>query len=316
MYRNLTTPQQHLLSDARHMWAQQLPALKLAAASAGGMQWKQAKGRDYLIRHWNDRVSGKKRSVSLGVRSTKTEKLYSAFLAERHRAEEAVTATEAELAEFRELTKALRLPRLPSVVTDVLRWFAIAGIDRELAICSRHALFAYGSNSGLQFEASRGELGALEVLVVAPDLDEIQDGLADAVFSAARGARYDNDRFIIERTAGNVAIIPRSVDQLLDHLGSARHWDDSREEVLREAFELDPITAVCIGDDGGPAPITAVHPKALLFLTFSIEVESFLAGEICEFALNERIPFHRHELDTFPELEALLGDESAESPRL
>lgn len=316
MARNLTTPQRHLLSEAGAIWTPQLLSLKLAAASAGGMQWKQAKGRDYLIRHWNDRVSGKKRSVSLGVRSPKTEKLYAAFLSDRRQADEASAAIEIGLTDFREMTKALRLPRLPPVVTDVLRWFAIAGIDRELAICSRHALSAYGSNDGIQFDAGRGDLGALELLVVGPDLDGMQDGLAEAIFSAARGARYDHDRFMVERAAGNVAIIPRSVDQVLFHLQSAQRWDESREEVLREAFELDPVLSVCIGDDGGPTPMTAVHPKALLCLAISLDNDPDLIEELGEFAVDQQIPFYAHEFEAFPELELLVGDPSEDSPRI
>jgi hypothetical protein len=315
MSRDLTAAQRHLLSDAEAIWAQQLPSLRLAASSAGGMQWKQAKGRDYLIRHWNDRVSGKKRSVSLGVRTPKTERLYAAFLSNRRQADEATSAIEAELSDFREMVKALRLPRLPSVVTDVMRWFAIAGIDRELAICSHHVLFAYGANGGVQFDASRGDLGALELLVVGHDLDGMQDGLAEAVFSAARGARYEHDRFIVERAAGDVAIIPRSINQVLFHLRSAQRWDERREEVLREAFELDPILSVCIGDDGGPTPMTAVHPKALLCLAISLDNDPALTEELSEFALDQQIPFDAHEFEAFPELGLLLGDPSEESPR-
>jgi hypothetical protein len=279
------------------------------------MQWKQAKGREYLIRHWNDRVSGKKRSVSLGVRSPRTEKLHAMFLSDRRRAEEATAAIDAELNEFRETTRALRLPRLPSVLTDVLRGFAIAGIDRELSVCSRHALFAYGADHGIQFEAGRGDLGALELLVVGNDLDGMQDGLAEAVFSAARGARYDHDRFIVERAAGKVAIIPRSVDQVLFQLETAQRLDDHREEVLRAAFELEPVLSVCIGDDSGPTPMTAVHPKALLCLAISLDTDPALTEELGEFALDQQIPFDAHEFEAFPELELLVGDPSEESPR-
>lgn len=316
MNKNLTAQQRRLQYDAERIWAQHLPALKAAAASVGGMQWKQAKGRDYLIRHWNDRSSGKKRSLSLGVRSPETEKLYAAFFNDRVKAEAAVAAVELQLTEFRELTKAFRLPRFPPVVTDVLRWFAITGLDQDLAICSRHALFAYGAEDGVQFDAARGELGALEVVVFVPDLDAVQDGIADAIFSAVRGARYDKDRFVVERAAGVISIVPRSVDQIIHQLSSHEHWNDDRDEVLRDALDLDPIQQVCIGDDGGPVPVTAIHPKALLYLAISLEADAALNEELCAYVLDEQITFDRHELDAFPELDVLVGDASSESPRL
>lgn len=305
MYRRLEYDESRHLVAANDLWERQLPVLRLQRAISGGMQWKEAKGRQYLIRHWNDRAAHKKKSTSLGVRGPDTERQFEEFQAKRERFFSAAAAITPTLERFARMSKVHRLPRLPAAETDIFRALGAHQLDRELLVFSREALHVYGATLGLGFDDLDPADGQMTLYMASPGLDVVQDGLVDVIAGAARGVEFEDGRFVLERAAGRLSIVAYSTEELFSVLRDRPGFDADREEVLWEALQDEPRWAAVIGDDGLPVPMAAVPPKAFLLLALALgRISADGSRDLAE-ALAPEIAFHERDVEAFPELEGL-----------
>lgn len=110
--------------------------------ATGRLQWKTVSGRDYLYRLIDRTGNG----TSLGPRGADTEQLFAEF----SRARETRVSTEEVLREEAGIYRALRLPRLPSFVGEVLRELDVRRLlGTSYVVVGTNALVAYALE-GLQ----------------------------------------------------------------------------------------------------------------------------------------------------------------------
>ena len=303
MYEPLGFEQSQHLREAARWWEEQLPLLQEREAVAGGMQWKDAKGRQYLIRHWNDRVAKKKQSASLGVRGPDTEQQFAEFQSMRDSVDARSSSLDPRLERFSRQSRALRMPRLPAAESDVFRALGKSGLDREFMVFSQEALHAYGATFDVRFELPTRHESEVTLYLAAPDLDVAQDGLLDVMMASVRGMAFESDRFVLDRAAGRLTIVPYSTLQLFSMLRRRRGFGAEQEDVLWDALQQEPLWAAVIGDDGLPVPMSAVPPKAFLFLTLATGVlASDAALDVAE-AIAPEVEFSDQDIEAFPELE-------------
>ena len=102
----------------------------------GRLQWKTVAGRDYLYRIVDSAGNG----TSLGPRSEATEQRDAAFQRQRHTRDD----TNQQIAIDAALYRALRLPRVPRFVGDVLRALDVRSLlGTSFLVVGTNALIAY-----------------------------------------------------------------------------------------------------------------------------------------------------------------------------
>lgn len=102
----------------------------------GRLQWKTVAGKDYLYRIVDSRGNG----TSLGPRGSQTEEQYEAFRRRREALDQINERLKTEAAQYR----ALRLPRLPTFVGDVLRELDVRSLmGTSFLVIGTNALIAY-----------------------------------------------------------------------------------------------------------------------------------------------------------------------------
>lgn len=117
-----------------------LPSSMFFAAKTGG--------REYLTVKKHSRDSGS----TMGVRSEETEALLLEYKRQRDEVQEAVTATQAALAEYIRLYRTLRLPLMPEPAAKILRELDIAGLlGHDLMLVGANAFAAYELEAGCRF---------------------------------------------------------------------------------------------------------------------------------------------------------------------
>jgi len=121
-------------------------AFSHAASYRYGMRWKTVRGTEYLFRDKDRRGNGK----SLGPRSPETQAVLAAFIAGRSVAQERLQRITKKSREAR-LNKALRLNRVPRVVSRVLRELDRAGLHNSFTVIGTQALYAYEAVGGAHF---------------------------------------------------------------------------------------------------------------------------------------------------------------------
>lgn len=316
MYAVLDYGQKAHLQAAERLWERRLPALQAKERTSGGMQWKAAKGKDYLIRHWNDRATKKKASTSLGVRSPETERIYAEFNRTREHADAELAKHSEHLDRFARVSKAIRLPRLGPVQTDVFRALGVNDMDRALMTFSADALMAYGARFGVEFSGQGAFQPSLTLYFASPDMDIDQDGLLSVLMNSTRGMEYDGEGFFVDRAAGRFTVVPYSQRGLFRSLRQVADFDEDQQDALSEVLDDDAVWSVIIGDDGAPVPVSAVPPKAFVFLALMTRaIEPELVLSMARVACSHMdLSFSYREIEAFPELEGVVED--AGSPRL
>ena len=112
----LNEQQRLFLIDSNQLYEAYEQARFQVLAHKYGMKWKVSKGKDYLFRALGADGYGH----SLGVRSPETEEIYAAFNAGKNRADERFSAIKKKINEQARLNRAVRLGRMPKIVSDIL----------------------------------------------------------------------------------------------------------------------------------------------------------------------------------------------------
>lgn len=128
---------------------------------AGGMVWKQSKGREYLFRLRGRKGAGS----SLGVRSKETEQIYDKFYERKNLLVERERGMREKLAEKRPFVRAAGLGRVPRDAANVMRVLDAEGLmDRTVTVLGTHALYAYEAMAGVQFDSGLLATGDVDLL--------------------------------------------------------------------------------------------------------------------------------------------------------
>lgn len=314
------------LEDVRELWDVWAPLAKERDELAGALAWKVVKGREYLVRYWNDEDIGDKRMNSLGPRSPETEAKKVEF--ERRRA--LVAGSMARLKErldaLARVGKALRVGRLEGPAADVLRQFWRADmLGTDLMVAGSAVIHLYEASTGVRIPQVIFPEGDIDLLMVGGgrfDLDDIERVArrADKTYRWQRNHKSlsNNDGFRVD-------IINRdALHSTLADLSSDLSSEQCR--ALDAVFELPPVKATAVGRDGMPVPMVGIDPRCFTLLKFvraafdperhrnaaEIDREQAIAvGTLVERHWRER--FEAEWLEAFPELARSLGHEDPDS---
>src|SRR5665213_3323430 len=242
---DLTREQRRHLEDVRELWDVWSKLARKRDVLAGAMAWKPVKGRDYLVRYWNDEDIGDKRMTSLGPRSPESEAAKAEFERNRAAVDGALAQLKGRLDALARVGKALRVGRLETPASDVLRQFWRADmLGADLMVAGSAAIHLYEASAGVRVPQAIVPEGDLDLLMVVGgrlDFDDIERVArrADKTF------RWQRDRKSLNNNDGfRIDIIDRV----------ELHW---RERFEPEWLEPFPELARSLGhedpDGGGPA---------------------------------------------------------------
>jgi len=143
----LSNQQRLHLVNSEQLYENSRAALEHAKSYRYGMRWKRMREVDYLFRG-ADRLGGGK---LLGRRSTESEQILQSFQEGKASADERLAAIEQQLEEQARLNRALRLSRVPRVVSRILREIDAAGMLASFTVLGTQAMYAYEAAAGVQF---------------------------------------------------------------------------------------------------------------------------------------------------------------------
>lgn len=271
-YKDLTGEQRRQIIDAQEAWRawRALDGAK-RRRFAGSMRWAERESGDYLLR----KIGAAERS--LGRRSPKTEKAYTAFMTGREQNSDRLKSMAARLDEMAPVNRAMGLGRIPATPARVLRVCdARALLGEQLFVVGTNALYAYEALAGVRFEGGVLATGDIDLLLdarrrlsVAAKSTLSEGGLigtlqrADKSFAAERKGGYravNRDGYYVD------FICPEAKGALTDARASALS-DDENDLKAASIFGLDwlvnapKIETVVIDERGYPAPIVAVDPR-------------------------------------------------------
>jgi hypothetical protein len=249
---------QHL----EQMWPEYSHALRVAAATSGGMGWKTVNGVEYLVRYY--RQDGKKKFTSHGRRDEATEAMYKRFQETIVRAREIVKERRDEVALACRLAKAHELARLPGRQAETLQWFWYAGATDRLSLFGGTALLAYEGKAGALAPADMVKEDRLQFIartsdVAALGLDEIEEA-----------CDVDRTGCVIKRGRGKITISttddePRA-EILLPDFFFRRASDDLVADAYAEALDRPRWTGLTVSRDCRPIELIAVDSRAYVIL--------------------------------------------------
>ncbi|MGO9743472.1 MAG: GSU2403 family nucleotidyltransferase fold protein [Roseiarcus sp.] len=133
-------------------------------AYRGSMVWSTSRGHDYLLRAGYDK-SGRRRQVSLGPRSEKTENIKAEFERGRDEAEKRFAAIEAAMARQSAVNSALGLGRVPLLSARILRAIDASGLlGAGIRVLGTHAIYAYEAACGVRLDPGLTTTGDVDLL--------------------------------------------------------------------------------------------------------------------------------------------------------
>lgn len=109
------------------------------------MFWKKSGGKEYLTKQ----NSITKKTSSLGVRTTETEKIHSDFISHKDALKTELSELEARMEKMRKLNKIELLGRAPASLIRIYRKINELGLNSKIILIGTNALYAYESHCGV-----------------------------------------------------------------------------------------------------------------------------------------------------------------------
>jgi hypothetical protein len=225
---------------------------------AGGVRWKTVQDKEYLVRNFVDPETAKRRFVSLGARSPRTEALLRDFERRKGETEAQRERLDERLRVANATAKAIRLGRLPAHVGDVVRALYASELSERLVLSGSLALLAYETQvraaAPSEVLAPAGSKPDIDLFVGDErDLDLVEAALL-SVDSSFRREGHGARRF-----GGPVAVDCFTRSDLCDIAGT---YDVRSDNELVAAFTAEPMEANLVDRSGRMAqarvlPITA-----------------------------------------------------------
>lgn len=266
--QSLSNQQRLHLVNTRQLYEGYLVALRHLDAYRYGLRWKTVRGVEYLFRPSSRTGDGR----SLGRRSPETETVLAAFEQGRVDALAREATLRAKVDEQARLNKALRLGRVPRVVSRILRQLDAQGLMGDFLVLGTQALYAYEAEAGVQF---------LLELLASGDVDLLYDTRKHLTLASAKLDR--------EGLLGLLRKADRSFEPLLKQGFRAANADGFMVDLIvapRPMHETQPITfaandlvaaevpglqwlvnspklaAVAVDETGWPVPMRVPDPRA------------------------------------------------------
>jgi hypothetical protein len=264
--------QRRIFIDTVQLHEAYMDAFSKSRSYRGGMHWKQAKGKAYLFRSLDRYGYGK----SLGPRSSETEAIYQEFHNQKRRVLDRLKHLRTRLQEQARFCKAVRIGRVPRIVTGILRLLEQHMLlGRNLQIVGNNALYAYEACAGVFLE--RGLLATRDMDVlwdVRPKLrlfaidDVDKKGLINILQKADRSFVLLNERsFRAVNQAGYMVDLikpePKSLRQKENRqMGGADDLAAAEIKNLQWLVSAPKFSQIVVGEDGFPAAMTVPDPRA------------------------------------------------------
>lgn len=264
----LTNQQRLHLVNTEQLHENYRAARTHARSYAYGMRWKRIRDVDYLFRG-ADRFG---RGKLLGRRSPETEQTLQAFLQGKASADERVHAIEQQLDEQARLNRALRLARVPRVISRILREIDAAGLLSSFTVLGTQAMYAYEAAGGVQFLLELLASGDVDLLydtrksvtLVTRKLDGA--GLLGLLKKADRSFECVRKRGFRAANAGqfmvDLIVPPRS---MRDDQPVTFGTDDlvgAEVPGLQWLINAPKLSTCAVGEDGWPTPFRVPDPRA------------------------------------------------------
>jgi hypothetical protein len=125
-----------------------------------GMRWINVNGSDYLLRL----TSASGNSKSLGPRSLETVQIFEEFQRAKKLVDEKYQGFKNKIASQTKLNRAIRLGRLPSIISEILIKLDQSQALSELRVVGTHAIFAYESMAAVEFKMELLASGDIDLL--------------------------------------------------------------------------------------------------------------------------------------------------------
>lgn len=271
-YLEMTPNQQRVLIDASQAFASYRQALATWRRYEGGMAWKSVKGREYLIKVINRRGGTK----SLGPRTTEKERTFTEFVQGKTTAKERLDTATATLEEFAGMCRGVRINRVPSVVTAILRKLDEFGLlEKSLMVIGTHALYGYEASAGVMLSA--GLTGTTDVDFLwdaraSVNLALLDEDVAEAGVLAV--LRKVDRSFEQSSRGGFRAVNSHGFFVDLVKQSPTPPWKVEKDRMadsdltpawlqqMKWLLASKKFHSIVIGADGEPAPMVAPDPRA------------------------------------------------------
>lgn len=220
--QNLSNQQRLHLVNTRQIYASHRSALRHLEGYRYALRWKTVRGVEYLFRPSSRVGDGR----SLGRRSPELETVLALFEQGRADALAREATLHAKLDEQARLNKALRLGRVPRVVSRILRQLDVQDLLGDFLVLGTQALYAFEAEAGVHF--------LLELLA---------SGDIDLLYDTRKRLTLVSDRLDREGLLGLLKKADRSFEPLLKRGFRAAN---------AEGFMVDLIIAPRPMHEGGP----------------------------------------------------------------
>ena len=272
-WKEMDGNQRRIFVDASQLHEAFVEASARIRSYRGGMQWKRAKGREYLFRFNDRRGYGK----SLGPRSPETDRTYKEFYSNKERHAADIRRLKERLKEQARFCKAARVARVPKVVGGILRLLEQRKLlGNNLQVIGTNAMYAYEAAAGVLFETG---------LMATQDVDLLWDVRSRLQLNMVGRVGTESLLSILQEADSSFELIRKRsfravnrdgymVDLLKPeprppHLLERREMrPDGGDLVAAEIRNLQWLLAApkfahhVIGEDGYPALMAAPDPRA------------------------------------------------------
>jgi hypothetical protein len=322
---DFTREQRRHLEDARELWDVWAPLAKQRDALAGALAWKTVKGREYLVKYWNDEDIGDKRMTSLGPRSPETEAMKTDFERRRAAVDSSLARLKGRVDALARVGKALRVGRLETFAGDVLRQLWRAGmLGTDLLVIGSAAIHLYEASAGVGISQAIVPAGDLD-LALLKDKRWDHDDVERIARRSDKNFRWGHDGRRLAGTDGSrvdIVDITAVHSWFVDLPGLS----SSQQRGIEEVLELPPVSAIAVARDGMPVPMVGIDPRCFTILKFvraefdpdrhanAAEIDrqqAIAVGTLVERHWREQ--FEPEWLAPFPELAESLGHEDPDS---
>ncbi len=266
--QGLSNQQRLHLVNTRQIYASYLSALRHLEGYRYALRWKSVRGVEYLFRPSSRVGDGR----SLGRRSPELETVLALFEQGRHDAQAREVTLRAKLEEQARLNKALRLGRVPRVVSRILRQLDAQDLMGDFLVLGTQALYAFEAEAGVHF--------LLELLA---------SGDIDLLYDTRKHLTLVSDRLDREGLLGLLKKADRSFEPLLKRGFRAANAEGFMVDLIiapRPMHDGDPVTfaegdlvaaevpglqwlvnspklaTVAVDETGWPVPMRVPDPRA------------------------------------------------------
>jgi hypothetical protein len=279
--RLMNSAEKDLIEGLAEVWPDYGRSLRDKHDLDGGMQWKFAKGHEYLTRYRQDPETGKKKWSSLGRRSPETEAVYAEFMGRRANARETIQAHKDDITLAGRLARARGLTRLPTRNAEILRSFWLNSVDTQITLFCGASLLAYERDSRV---VGPGDLVRDDRLmfVFDPAVESVElDGILDIYQDVAGGKAFvvQRDDIMTVQVPGGVGLDFVNERYLMDHA-----TDRDQASLLSDALRAAPFRGLTIASDGQPVELKTFAPQSFAMMAYTLGQEDEVWAERAEFA--------------------------------